>query len=159
MILISLILGIAYIYAMKRMAHYDSCEKEKEKHWWMKSIAVIFILFTCASALGEFSNLKGFVSDSILSSTLLGCFSLSGVVVYCFNFKRSDSRWWVKLLKFVWGLFFFFIVICMAGNIAREKYELMVVPGIVFTIMFIVTVVITGGKKRKLNEKYIETNK
>lgn len=151
MILISLILGLAYIWAMKRMSQYDSCEKEKEKHWWLKAVAAILTLFISLVGADELLKAEGRTlghTTGILSACLL----LFGVVVYLINFKRSDSRWWSKLLKFVWGLFFFGIGFVTAGEVAAEDYRLMAVPAIIFVVMFIIITIVTSRDKSEAEE-------
>lgn len=151
MILISLILGLAYIWAMKRMSQYDSCEREKEKHWWLKAVAAILTLFISLVGADELLKAEGRTlghTTGILSACLL----LFGVVVYLINFKRSDSRWWSKLLKFVWGLFFFAIGFMTVGQVAAEDYRLMAVPAIIFVVMFIIITIVTSRDKSEAEE-------
>ena len=151
MILISLILGLAYIWAMKRMSQYDSCEREKEKHWWLKAVAAILTLFISLVGADELLKAEGRTlghTTGILSACLL----LFGVVVYLINFKRSDSRWWSKLLKFVWGVFFFAIGFMTAGQVAAEDYRLMAVPAIIFVVMFIIITIVTSRDKSEAEE-------
>ena len=171
--IVFLIVGLPFMSAMKKMAKFDSCETEKEKHWWLKALAAILILLLCTQLFGVLSSdpIKGFGNSVSLS---IICCLLGGVIRYCVCYERSDCQWWKKILKFAWGLLFFIVGFVLATGIkatdhwshyysyrVREKYvsldrNLIIGSAVTFIIMLIVTGYITAHKDPSKNKTFVQ---
>lgn len=137
-----LILGADFISIMNKMAKYNSCEIKKEKPWWKKVISVVFelLLYVVVFLVVVYDYSMDSGSNVEFScSNFFMIFLLWGVVRYCVSYERSNTQWWVKFLKFLWGLLFFIVGVAFAmglKSMARWKYDYHY-PNVAFDMMLI----------------------
>lgn len=114
--------GLVYIWSMKKMAGYKPAETQG-KHTVMKSIGSLFALLAlCEAILGvyQISNLWHPIGDSyylrhatseqrMAITQITHAMSSLGVAAYFILYKKSNTKWWQKVLKFIFGLFLYFL--------------------------------------------------
>lgn len=158
-LLFIVVFGVIYIYAMMKMASYKSVETTPQKHIVLKIIGSINVVLgiTCL-IMGMFwlmqvqypeqtidfsYNVNQIVRTSdkyvvwgfptseqnhaIMSITNI--FSSIALAAYCFLYKRSDRKWWRKILRFFYGLFMY-VFYCSATNFHYFDATEMVAPGL-----------------------------
>lgn len=176
-LLFIVVFGVVYIYAMMKMASYKSVETTPQKHIVLKIIGSINLIvgITCL-IMGMFWLLQvqypertidfsysvnqivrtsdkyvvwGYPTSeqnhAIMSIT--NVFSSIALATYCFLYKKSDRKWWKKILRFFYGLFMYAFY-CSATNFHYFDVTEMVAPGL-FCLMAGHTLV----KAKKWNEQ------
>lgn len=179
-LLLIVVFGIAYIYTMLKMASYNSAETEPQKHRVLKVIGSINVLLGVSClATGifwlmqvqypertiDFSysvNQIVRTSDKYIvwgyptseqSRAIMGItniFSSLALAAYCFYYKKSDRKWWQKILRFFYGLLMYAFY-CSATNFHYFDATEMVAPGL-FCLMAGHALI----KANKLNEQKMQ---
>ena len=175
-LLLIVVFGIAYIYTMMKMASCNSMETTPQKHIILKIIGGINILLAISClATGIFwltqvqypeqtidfsysANQIVRTSDKYVvwgyptfeqSSAIMGItnvFSSLALAAYCFFYKKSNRKWWKKILRFFYGLLMFAFY-CSATNFHYFDAPEMVAPGL-FCLMS--GYALTKAKKRNM---------
>ncbi len=118
--------GIVYIYTMTKMASSNSAETTPQKHIVLKIIGSICLLLSVVDLIwgiyllsqvqfAEQSNLYSFNEPGITNgyptfeqSQIIRCitnsFSSLAWASFCFFFKKSNRKWWKKILTFICGV-------------------------------------------------------
>lgn len=176
-LLLIVVFGVAYIYTMLKMASCNSAETEPQKHIALKVIGSINILLgVLCLVTGIFwlmqvqypertidisysVNQIVRTSDKYVvwgyptseqSHAIMGItniFSSLALAAYCFYYKKSDRKWWKKILRFFYGLLMYAFY-CSATNFHYFDATEMVAPGL-FCLMAGHALI----KANKLNEQ------
>ena len=158
-LLLIVVFGVAYIYTMLKMASCNSVETEPQKHIVLKIIGSINVLLgILCLATGIFwlmqvqypeqtidfsygANQIVRTSDKYVvwgystseqSHAIMGItniFSSLALAAYCFYYKKSDRKWWQKILRFFYGLLMYAFY-CSATNFHYFDATEMVAPGL-----------------------------
>ena len=158
-LLLIVVFGIAYIYTMMKMASCNSVETSPQKHIIFKIIGGINILLAISClATGiywltqvqypeqtiDFSYSANQIvrtSDKYVvwgyitseqSRAIMGItnvFSSLALAAYCFSYKKSDRKWWKKILRFFYGLLMCAFY-CSATNFHYFDAIELVAPGL-----------------------------
>lgn len=158
-ILLIVVFGVAYIYTMMKMASSNSVETAPQKHIILKIIGGINILLAISClATGIFwlmqvqypeqtidfsysANQIVRTSDKYVvwgyptseqSRAIIGItnvFSSLALAAYCFYYKKSDRKWWQKILRFFYGLLMYAFY-CSATNFHYFDATELVAPGL-----------------------------
>lgn len=158
-LLLIVVFGIAYIYTMMKMASCNSVETSPQKHIIFKIIGGINILLAISClATGiywltqvqypeqtiDFSYSANQIvrtSDKYVvwgyttseqSRAIMGItnvFSSLALAAYCFFYKKSDRKWWKKILRFFYGLLMYAFY-CSATNFHYFDATELVAPGL-----------------------------
>lgn len=158
-LLLIVVFGIAYIYTMLKMASCNSVETSPQKHIIFKIIGGINILLAISClATGiywltqvqypeqtiDFSYSANQIvrtSDKYVvwgyttseqSRAIMGItnvFSSLALAAYCFFYKKSDRKWWKKILRFFYGLLMYAFY-CSATNFHYFDATELVAPGL-----------------------------
>ena len=158
-LLLIVVFGVVYIYTMLKMASCNSAEIEPQKHIILKILGGINVLLGISClAMGiiwltqvqypeqtiDFSYSANQIvrtSDKYVmwgyptseqSRTIMGItnvFSSLALAAYCFFYKKSDRKWWKKILRFFYGLLMFAFY-CSATNFHYFDAWEMVAPGL-----------------------------
>lgn len=175
-LLLIVVFGVAYIYTMMKMASCNSVETSPQKHIILKIIGGINVLLGISClAMGMFwltqvqypeqtidfsysANQIVRTSDKYVvwgyptseqNSAIMGItniFSSLALAAYCFYYKKSDRKWWQKILRFFYGLLMYAFY-CSATNFHYFDAMEMVAPGL-FCFMSGYTLI--NSKKRKV---------
>lgn len=176
-LLLIVVFGVAYIYTMLKMASCNSAETEPQKHIALKVVGSINILLgVLCLVTGIFwlmqvqypertidisysVNQIVRTSDKYVvwgyptseqSHAIMGItniFSSLALAAYCFYYKKSDRKWWKKVLRFFYGLLMYAFY-CSATNFHYFDATEMVAPGL-FCLMAGHALI----KANKLNEQ------
>lgn len=176
-LLLIVVFGVAYIYTMMKMASCNSVETEPQKHIVLKIIGVINILLAVSClATGIFWLMQvqypeqtidfSYSANQIVrtsnqyviwgyptseqSRTIMGItnvFSSLALAAYCFFYKKSDRKWWKKILRFFYGLLMYAFY-CSATNFHYFDATELVAPGL-FCLMSGYVLI----KAKKLNKQ------
>lgn len=179
-LLLIVVFGVAYIYTMMKMASYNSVETAPQKHIILKIIGGINVLLAISClAMGIFwltqmqypeqtidfsysTNQIVRTSDKYVvwgyptseqNRVIMGItniFSSIALAAYCFFFKKSDRKWWKKILRFFYGLLMYAFY-CSATNFHYFDVTEMIAPGL-FCLMAGHALI----KANKLNEQKIQ---
>lgn len=179
-LLLIVVFGIAYIYTMMKMASCNSMETTPQKHIILKIIGGINILLAISClATGIFwltqvqypeqtidlsysANQIVRTSDKYViwgyptseqSRAIMGItnvFSSLALAAYCFYYKKSDRKWWQKILRFFYGLLMYAFY-CSATNFHYFDATEFVAPGL-FCLMLGYALI----KAKKLNKQKIQ---
>lgn len=179
-LLLIVVFGIAYIYTMMKMASCNSMETAPQKHIILKIIGGINILLAISClATGIFwltqvqypeqtidlsysANQIVRTSDKYViwgyptseqSRAIMGItnvFSSLALAAYCFYYKKSDRKWWQKILRFFYGLLMYAFY-CSATNFHYFDATEFVAPGL-FCLMLGYALI----KAKKLNKQKIQ---
>lgn len=128
------VFGVFYIYTMMKMASYNSVETAPQKHIVLKIICIINVLLSVLCLVAgifwltqvqypERSIDFSYSVNQIVRTSgkyvvwgyptpeqrgVISCitiiFSSLALAAYCFYFKKSDRKWWKKILRFLYGL-------------------------------------------------------
>lgn len=158
-LLFIVVLGVAYIYAMMKMASCNSAETAPQKHIVLKIICIINVLLSVLCLVAgifwltqvqypersiDFSysvNQIVRTSDKYVvwgyptpeQRGVISCitiiFSSLALAAYCFYFKKSDRKWWKKILRFLYGLLML-VFYCSATDFHYFDAQEMVAPGL-----------------------------
>lgn len=158
-LLLIVVFGVAYIYTMMRMASCNSVETSPQKHIILKILGGINVLLgVLCLAMGIFwltqvqypeqtidfsysANQIVRASDKHVmwgyptfeqSSAIIGItnvFSCLAWATYCFFYKKSERKWWKKILRFFYGLLMY-VFYCSATNFHYFDATEMVAPGL-----------------------------
>ena len=158
-LLLIVVFGITYIYTMMKMASCNSVETSPQKHSIFKIIGGINILLAISClATGiywltqvqypeqtiDFSYSANQIvrtSDKYVvwgyttseqSRAIMGItnvFSSLALAAYCFSYKKSDRKWWKKILRFFYGLLMYAFY-CSATNFHYFDAIELVAPGL-----------------------------
>ena len=176
-LLLIIAFGIAYIYTMMRMASCNSVETTPQKHIVLKIIGSINVLLgiTCL-IMGLFWLIQveypertidfSYSANQIVRTSdrfvvwgyptseqnhaimsITNIFSSIALAAYCFLYKKSDRKWWKKILRFFYGLFMYMFY-CSATNFHYFDVTEIVAPGL-FCLMAGHTLI----KAKKWNEQ------
>lgn len=179
-LLLIVVFGIAYIYTMMKMASSNSVETAPQKYIILKIIGGINILLAISClATGiywltqvqypeqtiDFSYSANQIvrtSDKYVvwgyttseqSRAIMGItnvFSSLALAAYCFYYKKSDRKWWKKILRFFYGLLMYAFY-CSATNFHYFDATELVAPGL-FCLMSCYALI----KAKKLNKQKIQ---
>lgn len=179
-LLLIVVFGVAYIYTMMKMANCNSVETAPQKHIILKIIGGINVLLAISClAMGIFwltqvqypeqaidfsysTNQIVRTSDKYVvwgyptseqNRVIMGItniFSCIALAAYCFFFKKSDRKWWQKILRFFYGLLMYAFY-CSATNFHYFDATEMIAPGL-FCLMAGHALI----KANKLNEQKIQ---
>ena len=185
-LLLIVVFGIAYIYTMMKMASCNSMETTPQKHIILKIISGINILLAISClATGIFwltqvqypeqtidfsysANQIVRTSDKYVvwgyptseqNRAIMGItniFSSLALAAYCFYYKKSDRKWWQKILRFFYGLLMYAFY-CSATNFHYFDAMEMVAPGL-FCFMSGYTLINSKKRKVQLADKQEITN-
>ena len=158
-LLLIIVFGVAYIYTMMKMASCNSVETSPQKHIIFKIIGGINILLAISClATGIFwltqvqypeqtidfsysANQIVRTSDKYVvwgyptseqNRAIMGItniFSSLALAAYCFYYKKSDRKWWQKILRFFYGLLMYAFY-CSATNFHYFDATELVAPGL-----------------------------
>ena len=158
-LLLIVVFGVAYIYTMMKMASCNSVETSPQKHIILKILGGINVLLgVLCLAMGIFwltqvqypeqtidfsysANQIVRASDKHVmwgyptfeqSSAIIGItnvFSCLAWATYCFFYKKSERKWWKKILRFFYGLLMY-VFYCSATNFHYFDATEMVAPGL-----------------------------
>lgn len=179
--------GVLYIFAMKKMARHASGETTPKRHVVLKIISFLNLLssvicmVTGIYLLHKMQYPENTITDTyspyqivhtydefcwwgyptqqqnqaIMSIT--NVFSGLALAVYCFYFEKSDSKWWNKVLKFIYGvlLYMFF---CSATNFHYFDSAEFIAAGLFLTMIIIVQLVARTRKTKEVLSMPIEDN-
>ena len=175
-LLLVVVFGVVYVYTMMKMASCNSVETVQQKHIVLKIIGTINVLLgVLCLAVGIFwltqvqypeqtidfsysANQIVRTSDKYVvwgyptfeqSSAIMGItnvFSSLALAAYCFFYKKSNRKWWKKILRFFYGLLMFAFY-CSATNFHYFDAPEMVAPGL-FCLMS--GYALTKAKKRNM---------
>lgn len=153
------VFGVFYIYTMMKMASSNSVETAPQKHIVLKIICIINVLLSVLCLVAgifwltqvqypersiDFSysvNQIVRTSDKYVvwgyptpeQRGVISCitiiFSSLALAAYCFYFKKSDRKWWKKILRFLYGLLMFAFY-CSATDFHYFDAQEMVAPGL-----------------------------
>ena len=179
-LLLIVVFGIAYIYTMMKMASCNSMETTPQKHIVLKIIGGINILLAISClATGIFwltqvqypeqtidfsysANQIVRTSDKYVvwgyptseqNRAIMGItniFSSLALAAYCFYYKKSDRKWWQKILRFFYGLLMYAFY-CSATNFHYFDVTELVAPGLFFLMLGYALI-----KAKKLNKQKIQ---
>ena len=179
-LLLIVVFGIAYIYTMMKMASCNSMETTPQKHIVLKIIGGINILLAISClATGIFwltqvqypeqtidfsysANQIVRTSDKYVvwgyptseqNRAIMGItniFSSLAFAAYCFYYKKSDRKWWQKILRFFYGLLMYAFY-CSATNFHYFDVTELVAPGLFFLMLGYALI-----KAKKLNKQKIQ---
>ena len=179
-LLLIVVFGIAYIYTMMKMASCNSMETTPQKHIVLKIIGGINILLAISClATGIFwltqvqypeqtidfsysANQIVRTSDKYVvwgyptseqNRAIMGItniFSSLALAAYCFFYKKSDRKWWKKILRFFYGLLMYAFY-CSATNFHYFDVTELVAPGLFFLMLGYALI-----KAKKLNKQKIQ---
>lgn len=179
-LLLIVVFGIAYIYTMMKMASCNSMETTPLKHIVLKIIGGINILLAISClATGIFwltqvqypeqtidfsysANQIVRTSDKYVvwgyptseqNRAIMGItniFSSLALAAYCFYYKKSDRKWWQKILRFFYGLLMYAFY-CSATNFHYFDVTELVAPGLFFLMLGYALI-----KAKKLNKQKIQ---
>lgn len=179
-LLLIVVFGIAYIYTMMKMASCNSMETTPQKHIILKIIGGINILLAISCfATGIFwltqvqypeqtidlsysANQIVRTSDKYViwgyptseqSRAIMGItnvFSSLALAAYSFFYRKSDRKWWKKILRFFYGLLMYAFY-CSATNFHYFDATEFVAPGL-FCLMLGYALI----KAKKLNKQKIQ---
>lgn len=185
-LLLIVVFGIAYIYTMLKMASCNSAETEPQKYRVLKVIGSINVLLGVSClATGIFWLMQVQYPERIIdfsysvnqivrtsdkyivwgyptseqSRAIMGItniFSSLALAAYCFYYKKSDRKWWQKILRFFYGLLMYAFY-CSATNFHYFDATEMVAPGL-FCLMA-GHALIKANKANKLNEQKMQLGK
>ena len=175
-LLLVVVFGVVYVYTMMKMASCNSVETVQQKHIVLKIIGTINVLLgVLCLAVGIFwltqvqypeqtidfsysANQIVRTSDKYVvwgyptfeqSSAIMGItnvFSSLALAAYCFFYKKSNRKWWKKILRFFYGLLMLAFD-CSATNFHYFDAPEMVAPGL-FCLMS--GYALTKAKKRNM---------
>lgn len=158
-LLLIVVFGVVYIYTMLKMASYNSVETTPQKHIVLKIIGGINVLLGVSClVMGiywltqvqypeqtiDFSYSANQIvrtSDKYVvwgyttseqSRAIMGItnvFSSLALAAYCFFYKKSDRKWWKKILRFFYGLLMYAFY-CSATNFHYFDATELVAPGL-----------------------------
>ena len=153
------VFGIAYIYTMMKMASCNSMETTPQKHIVLKIIGGINILLaisclaTCIFWLTQVQYPEQTIDFSYSANQIVrtsdkyvvwgyptseqnraimgitNIFSSLALAAYCFYYKKSDRKWWQKILRFFYGLLMYAFY-CSATNFHYFDATELVAPGL-----------------------------
>ena len=156
-------LGIIYVRTMMTMGQYKPVEEIKKKNIIMKIIGSVFSLFglfggfVCIYILTQIQHptemiLPTISPDGIIRSSaqqpiwgyatfaqqqiisyMSNCMLSLGLGAYFLFYRKSDSKWWQKILKFVYGLLLYTFYVSATNFHYFDIYEW--IPFILFCIM------------------------
>lgn len=179
-LLLIVVFGIAYIYTMMKMASCNSMETTPQKHIILKIIGGINILLAISCfATGIFwltqvqypeqtidlsysANQIVRTSDKYViwgyptseqSRAIMGItnvFSSLALAAYSFFYRKSDRKWWKKILRFFYGLLMYAFY-CSATNFHYFDATEFVAPGLFCLMLGYVLI-----KAKKLNKQKIQ---
>lgn len=179
-LLLIVVFGIAYIYTMMKMASCNSVETSPQKHIILKILGGINVLFGVSClVMGVFwltqvqypeqtidfsysANQIVRTSDKYVvwgyptseqNRAIMGItniFSSLALAAYCFYYKKSDRKWWQKILRFFYGLLMYAFY-CSATNFHYFDATEFVAPGL-FCLMLGYALI----KAKKLNKQKIQ---
>lgn len=163
-----LVLGVFFICAMKKMASYKPDESISQEHKVLRITSIIFLLLGILFfALGMF--VFSSIDLKLVVTNINFAFSSLALATYCHYYKKSNRKWWGKLLRFFFGLFLWILFIS-ATNVSNFT-ELEVVIIVLFLLMCCYVFIcfgISNRKRKKMkeqqvalkseNEQKIETN-
>lgn len=179
-LLLIVVFGVVYIYTMLKMASCNSVETSPQKHIILKILGGINVLLGVSClAMGIFwltqvqypehtidfsysANQIVRTSDKYVvwgyptseqNRAIMGItniFSSLALAAYCFNYKKSDRKWWKKILRFFYGLLMYAFY-CSATNFHYFDAAEMVAPGL-FCLMAGHALI----KANKLNEQKMQ---
>ena len=160
-LLFIVVFGVIYIYAMMKMASYNSVETTPQKHIVLKIIGSINVLLgiTCL-IMGVFWLMQvqypertidfSYSANQIVRTSdkyvvwgyptyeqnraimgITNIFSSLSLAAYCFYYKKSDRKWWKKILRFFYGLLMYAFY-CSATNFHYFDATELVAPGLFF---------------------------
>lgn len=162
--------GVLYIFAMKKMARHASVETTPKRHVVLKIISFLNLLssvicmVTGIYLLHKMQYPENTITDTfspyqivhtydefcwwgyptqqqnqaIMSIT--NVFSGLALAVYCFYFEKSDSRWWNRVLKFIYGVLMY-MFFCSATNFHYFDSAEFIPAGLFLTTIIIVHIV------------------
>lgn len=134
---LNVIIGLMFVYAMIKMARHNNQETQPTKHTVMDTFGglfTIFSLFSLVSCLIKMTSIDfpSSINQPLLGthpiahpssstlywgmptpiqhsvlSTILCTFGAVGLSGYLFFYRKSNSPWWKKILKFFAGFFLF----------------------------------------------------
>lgn len=158
-ILLTVVFGVAYIYTMMKMASSNSVETAPHKHIVLKIIGFInALLGVLCLATGIFWLMQvqypeqtidfSYSANQIVRTAdkyvvwgyptseqnlaimvITNIFSSLALAAYCFYYKKSDRKWWQKILRFFYGLLMYAFY-CSATNFHYFDAWEMVAPGL-----------------------------
>lgn len=158
-LLLIVVFGVVYIYTMLKMASCNSVETAPQKHIILKIIGGINILLAISClATGIFWLMQvqypeqtidfSYSANQIVRTSdkyvvwgyptseqnhaimgITNIFSSIALAAYCFFFKKSDRKWWQKILRFFYGLLMYAFY-CSATNFHYFDATEMVAPGL-----------------------------
>lgn len=179
-LLLIVVFGVAYIYTMMKMASCNSAETAPQKHIILKIIGGINVLLaiSClASGIFWLTQMQypeqtidfSYSVNQIVRTSdkyvvwgyptseqnhaimgITNIFSSLALAAYCFLFKKSDRKWWKKILRFFYGLLMYAFY-CSATNFHYFDATEMVAPGL-FCLMAGHALI----KANKLNEQKMQ---
>lgn len=179
-LLLIVVFGIAYIYTMMKMASCNSVETSPQKHIILKILGGINVLFGVSCLVMvvfwltqvqypeqtiDFSYSANQIvrtSDKYVvwgyptseqNRAIMGItniFSSLALAAYCFYYKKSDRKWWQKILRFFYGLLMYAFY-CSATNFHYFDATEFVAPGL-FCLMLGYALI----KAKKLNKQKIQ---
>lgn len=153
------IFGIVYIYTMTKMASYNSKESTPQKHTALRIIGSIILLSSVLDIfLGIYLLMQIQYPEQIIDfsytpyqnvrpsnvfiawgyptsqqnlaiMSITNIFSTLALASYCFFYRKSNSKWYEKILKFIYGLFLY-LFYCSATDLHYFDASEMVVPGL-----------------------------
>ena len=179
-LLLIVVFGVAYIYTMMKMASCNSVETSPQKHIILKILGGINVLLGISClAMGIFwltqvqypeqtIDISYSVNQIVRTSDkyvmwgyptseqssaimdITNVFSSLALAAYCFFYKKSDRKWWKKILRFFYGLLMFAFY-CSATNFHYFDATEIVAP-VLFCFMSGYALI----KAKKLNKKKIQ---
>ena len=183
-LIINLIVGVMFAFALLKMAQYDNQESEPKKHLTMKIIGWLFIglsVLMLIESIGLLTKLDfppnvigPFISPNMIvrptTSTLywgyptliqnsilssaMSVFAFLGFGGYFLYFKSSKSKWWIKILKFLTVLFLYAFM-ASSTNLHYFDFPELVAPILFITLWFI----IINRKPKQLQSSFSKIQK
>ena len=180
-LILNIIVGIMFAYAMVKMAQHNNQESEPKKHIVLKIIGWICIgfsvllLISCIITLINVDFPTDIIGPFIGPNTIIrpssaifywgypttiqnqalvsamGTFDSLGLGCYFLFFKSSKSRWWKKILKFI------IVVLMYAFMASATNFHYFDFPEFVAPIMFVALWVIVINRKNKTIESIDES--
>ncbi|WP_278670632.1 hypothetical protein [Leyella stercorea] len=160
-LLLIVVFGVVYIYTMMKMASCNSVETSPQKHFILKILGGINVLLGVSClVMGVFwltqvqypeqtidlsysANQIVRTSDKYViwgyptseqSRAIMGItnvFSSLALAAYCFFYRKSDRKWWKKILRFFYGLLMYAFY-CSATNFHYFDATEFVAPGLFY---------------------------
>lgn len=125
-LIVNLILGIVFIFALISMARHNNQETTPKRHTAMALVGALFLGLGMLSLSGLARN-SAFITHTWVMMCIANFSLCVGIAGYLLSFKSSHSPFWKKLLKF---LFFLLMAFLLSGSIMQES----ALPAILLTL-------------------------